>query len=113
MRLPRMTTRRWMVAVAIVAILIGVGLEVGRRSRRFARLAAYHSNVALEHFGTLMAFGGEPPPIRDVPPAGLGPTRYLHRAKALLNYHSVLTEKYQRAARYPWLPVAPDPPEPE
>ena len=112
MRLPRMTTRRWMIVVAIAAILI-FGLELDRRSRRFARLAAYHTNLALEHFGTLMAFGGEPPPIRDVPPAGLGPTRYLHRAKALLNYHSVLTEKYQRAARYPWLPVAPDPPEPE
>jgi hypothetical protein len=113
MRLPRMTMRRWIVAVAIVAILIGVGLEVGRRSRRFARLAAYHTNVALEHFGTLMAFGGEPPPLRDVPPAGLGPARYLHPARALLRYHCALTEKYQRAARYPWLPVAPDPPEPE
>ena len=113
MRQPRMTTRRWMVAVAIVAILIGVGLELSRRSRRFARLAADHSNGALEHFGTLMAFGGGPPPNRDVPPAGLGPARYLHRAKALLNYHSELTEKYQRAARYPWLAVAPDPPEPD
>jgi hypothetical protein len=101
-----------MVAVVIVAILL-FGLEMGRRSRRFARLATYHSNVALEHFGTLMAFGGGPPPNRDVPPAGLGPARYLHRAKALLNYHSELTEKYQRAARYPWLAVAPDPPEPD
>jgi hypothetical protein len=102
-----------MVAVAIVAILIGVGLELSRRSRRFARLAADHSNGALEHFGTLMAFGGEPPPRRDVPPAGLGPDRYLHRARALLRHHSALTEKYLRAARYPWLPVAPDPLEPE
>jgi hypothetical protein len=27
-------------------------------------------------------------------------------------YHSRLRSKYERAARYPWLPVAPDPPEP-
>jgi hypothetical protein len=102
-----------MFATAIVAIFIGVPLEVGRRSRRFARLAAYHSNVALEHFGTLMASGGEPPPLRDVPAPRLGPVRYRHRVKALLNYHCVLTEKYSSAARYPWLPDEPDPPEPQ
>ena len=28
-------------------------------------------------------------------------------------YHMDLRYKYQRAARYPWLPVASDPPEPE
>jgi hypothetical protein len=101
-----------MLAVAIVGILIGVGLEVGRRSRRFARLADYHTNAALEHFGALMALGGEPP-LRDVRSAEWGPVRYLHREKALVRYHSELTEKYQRAARYPWLPVEPDPPEPQ
>ena len=26
---------------------------------------------------------------------------------------TIMKEKYDRAARYPWLPVAPDPPEPE
>ena len=28
-------------------------------------------------------------------------------------HHWAMREKYLRAARYPWLPVAPDPPEPE
>jgi hypothetical protein len=28
-------------------------------------------------------------------------------------YYIDLIQKYERAARYPWLPVAPDPPEPE
>jgi hypothetical protein len=28
-------------------------------------------------------------------------------------YHAALKAKYERAARYPWLPIAPDPPEPE
>jgi hypothetical protein len=29
------------------------------------------------------------------------------------DYYAALRIKYERAARYPWLPVAPDPPEPE
>jgi hypothetical protein len=33
-------------------------------------------------------------------------------ADALARYHELLVEKYLRAARYPWLPIAPDPPEP-
>jgi hypothetical protein len=28
-------------------------------------------------------------------------------------YHESLARRYERAARYPWLPVEPDPPEPE
>jgi hypothetical protein len=111
--LPRLTTRRWMIAVAVVAILIGAVLEVHRRSRRFARLAAYHSNLSLEHFHTQMALGVDPLPLEPVPPAGPGAARYLRREKALVRYHSELTAKYERAARYPWLPVTPDPPEPD
>jgi hypothetical protein len=34
-------------------------------------------------------------------------------SKRLADYHSSLSKKYRRAARYPWLRVAPDPPEPE
>jgi hypothetical protein len=34
-------------------------------------------------------------------------------AGSLVRYHKVLARKYLRAARYPWLPVAPDPPEPK
>jgi hypothetical protein len=108
-----MTTRRWMIVVAVVAVLIGVPLEMNRRSRRFARLALSHANVAMEHFSWILVFGGDPPPLDDVPPAGLGPARYLHRAKTLMLYHQALKRKYERATRLPWLPVEPDPPEPE
>jgi hypothetical protein len=113
MKLPRMNTRRWMVAVAIVGILIGAGLKAGRRSRRFARLASYHSDAALDHFGTQMALGGEPPPLEEGAAEVPGPVRYLRREKALVRYHSALTIKYEHVARYPWLPVTPDPAEPE
>jgi hypothetical protein len=113
MQLPRMTTRRWMTAVAVVALLMGAGLGVGRRSWRFARLSAHHTNAALEHFGTQMALGGWPPQLQDLSFAELARVQILCRARALVNYHSGLTQKYERAARYPWLPVEPDLPEPE
>jgi hypothetical protein len=102
-----------MVAVAIVAILIGTGLEINRRLRRFARLAGHHSRVAIEQFGTFMAFGGDSAALDEVPPAGWGPARYLRRLKASIGHHHAMALKYESAARYPWLPVAPDPPEPE
>ena len=37
MPVPQMTIRRWMIAVAVVAIVTGCGLNLERRSRRFAR----------------------------------------------------------------------------
>jgi hypothetical protein len=37
----------------------------------------------------------------------------IERSSRRLDYHDSLISKYERAARYPWLPVAPDPPEPK
>ena len=34
-------------------------------------------------------------------------------SEARFDYHQMMVDKYNWAARYPWLPVAPDPPEPE
>jgi hypothetical protein len=42
MRLPRMTTRRWMVAVAVVGRACTVTVTDVERSRRFARIAYHH-----------------------------------------------------------------------
>lgn len=94
MRLPRVqfTLRRLIVAVALVGTILGV--LAGRRSQ-FRGLAAYHSAK-----GRAMINGGLP---RDDSAAWK-----LERDL----WHGVLAEKYKRAARYPWLPVAPDPPEP-
>jgi hypothetical protein len=110
-----MTTRRWMIAVAVVALLIGAGIQIDRRSKRFAGLAASHANAAMKYFSTLMIFGGDPPPLQEIeqyPPAAQGPVRHLYRAKTLMVYHRALKAKYDRAAGYPWLPVEPDPPAP-
>src|SRR4051794_11591230 len=102
-----------MIAVGILAIIIGSSLEIERRSRRFTRMAARHSRIATEHLRTLAVPGGDPPSLTDVTVAGQAPAPSLHRVKALVLYHRSLKVKYENAACYPWLPVPPDPPTPE
>ena len=51
MRFPRMTTRRWMVAVAVVALVMGEivgGVRLTRRRDLFVRLAQFHAQMAAE-----------------------------------------------------------------
>jgi hypothetical protein len=87
MRLTRMTTRRWMVAVAVVAIFFGLA----ERSRRFSEIADLHDGQSEASVTT--------PEERN----------RLTRWNA---YNRAMCRKYRRAARYPWLPVEPDPPRP-
>jgi hypothetical protein len=87
MQLPRMTTRRWMIAVAIVALLF----YMERRRRSFESLAAYH------------AWPG-------VASTGHNPNLRLLR---ISRWHWALARKYRRAAHYPWLPVETDPSPPD
>ena len=113
MPLPRMTTRRWMVAVAIVALLISGGLRLKQRRDYFLSLARSHERKmpsstaegkALRSlFGSTSRMSGEAIMLlrRDF-------DRMMDRA----DHHAALVRKYRRAARYPWLPVEPDPPEP-
>jgi hypothetical protein len=105
MRLPRMTTRRLMAAVAYLAIPLAFLIAMDRRVTRFVRAAEYHKEqVALlgrlgreEHLGGGSVRGIAPPP----------------KAIRAREYHSRMAENYRHAARYPWLPVEPDPPEPK
>ena len=107
MRLPRFrfrfTVRRLMVAVAIVAVVIGIGVEVARRRGRYTRLARQHAVVRDELHKFLMIV----PPSASV--EFFGDRKAI---AALVGYHGRMKEKYERAARDPWLPVEPDPPEP-
>jgi hypothetical protein len=104
-----------MISLAVIALVLGAAEEMHRRSKRFARLARFHAYIEMEHLSTVMAFGGDPPPLEELeklPPGAQGPMRYLDRAKRLMLYHRALKGKYDRAARYPWLRVELDPPEP-
>jgi hypothetical protein len=79
---------------AIVALFLGT---LGERYTRFRRLAYFHSLHVNERVA------GEPTP--EPTTIGCRPTR-----RSL--FHWYMQYKYEWAACRPWLPVAPDPPEP-
>jgi hypothetical protein len=91
MRLPRFRLRTLMVAVAVAAVVLGLGA----RSLAFRQRA----ECCRTRFEPVC---GE---YRPETPAEIAEDRRR-------TYHAHLWAKYERAARYPWLPVWPDPPEP-
>ncbi len=93
MRLPRMTTRRWMIAVAVVAAGCAAVASLTERRERFARIAARHAAVFMT-------------PTSPFPDPDRGSAKRV-------DWHLKMRDEYWRAARYPWLPVEPDPPLPE
>jgi hypothetical protein len=86
-----MTTRRWMIIMVIIALLLEVEVTLRR--------AVYFHQKAVENELSEKA-------LRIIPMQGHDP---LWRR---VDYHAHLKEKYRRAARSPWLSVEPDPPEP-
>ena len=130
MRLPWMTTRRWMVAVAAVAIVVAGALEV-RRLQNLRRVylgvaedyesnsrtlrrdnVRSHGDLHVRSHGDILLIKG----IAGERPASLqsreGKAKMDRIAKGAA-YCDQLRAKYERAARYPWLPVEPDPPGPQ
>jgi hypothetical protein len=102
MRLPRMTTRRWNVAVVVVALLC----LLEHRRRSFASRAVYHNSKTWD---SMVTFRGVANRVYfDANDREM--TRYEVKKSA---WHSALAEKYRYAALHRWLPVEPDPPEPE
>lgn len=115
MRFLRMTTRRWMVVVAVIAAT----LFLEEHRKRAAKSAEYRT-IAEAHEGRLQTLAlirrlGQYP----YAPCWLGriPLRYdaetAPRHARHVSHHTALKLKYERAARCPWLPVEPDPPEPK
>jgi hypothetical protein len=100
----RLTVRRLMIAVALVALVIGFGVEGERRRVRYARLARQHAIARDELHKFLMIV----PPSSSVEFFGDRKT-----ISAMIGYHGRLKEKYETASRAPWFPVEPDPPEPK
>jgi hypothetical protein len=85
MRFPRVrfSVLRLMSAVAIAATI----LALYDRHERFAAMAKLHSDEVKK--------------LSD---------NYCRTPRIPYEYHTGLKQKYERAARYPFLPVAPDPP---
>lgn len=87
MRLPKFRVRTLLIIVAIVGLICGGGETLRRRRANFRQEA--HDLRWAEY----VEWHGE-------------------RRPNVAEYYNRLARKYEYAARYPWLPVAPDPPEP-
>jgi hypothetical protein len=126
MRIPRVrfTVRRLMVAVVIAGIVLGIE-RLWHRSAEYAGIAGQHARKAIgwdEHVSWLDGVAAK---HARKAATGTGDSRSRDRENAdkwaavangyrgMKGYHEAMRDKYAHAARYPWLPVAPDPPEPE
>ena len=113
MRLPRMTTRRWMAAVAIIAAVLVVGLCWKRRAFYLA-LADDHALRA--RMWDVRKRPLEEPPFFRVEFYGTDGTMkepYASQFAALSGYYAGLERKYRTAAARPWMPVEADAPMPQ
>jgi hypothetical protein len=115
MRLPRMTTRRWMIVVAVAALVVGF-IRLWTLRHLYLEKAANHASFRAHVLRTPESTAYWENRWTDQR-RGL-PARYPWPAgppfvPAMGEYHDAMRIKYERAARYPWLPVEPDPPEPK
>jgi hypothetical protein len=117
MRLPRVrfTVQQMMVAVMILAGALALPLEARRRSERFQRRARYHEQAFVylieeEAGGPIECATGLTP--SDIEEIYRDRGREAWLALNAARYHERLSEKYDDAAKRPWLPVPPDPPPP-
>jgi hypothetical protein len=109
MKLPRVwfTMRRMMVLIAIAALLASFE-RLRQRSRAYSKMALgpaiNYAKYCDEYINRQCEF------------CKMAPATFQYEYKQLTikaAYQEQLWHKYERAARYPWLPVAPDPPEPK
>jgi hypothetical protein len=100
-----------MVAVAVLGLLTGGVIEairLVRLSRSNHDRAGFHAAIEKGWRDTADQYG----------PGALMPTSVDADARMvpvgdLIDFQVRMRRKYELAARYPWLPVEPDPPEPE
>jgi hypothetical protein len=96
----RFTVRGLLIAVAIIALLLAG--EATRR--RWVSLSATYRKRA-------DAFKEKAHSVRVAPHPGDDKERL--RLKRLADHYNARVRVYEQAARFPWVKVAPDPPEPQ
>jgi hypothetical protein len=129
-----MTTRRWMIAVAVVAMAMGIFVVARAVLRYFVALdrIAYHAGMEgtrswlnpigrdeLREIDRMMDLIEKQQPITgderldEETRARIDEYRRISaRLRRNMEYHAAMVRKYRYVARFPWLPVEPDPPEP-
>ena len=137
MRLPRMTTRRWMIAVAVVAV--GIGGETARQRSAYYRMKAAECafseenllHVADEQDADVAGFEREAKDLmerarlhgddsgeegrwrkmaRVQMQNAIKLSRFARHTRQVAAFYGGLKRKYKRAVLLPWLSVDPDPP---
>lgn len=108
MKLPRVrfTVRSMMVVVVIVAVSIWAKFRVDSRRTHFIQLVRHYHEKRFA--ASAFSYSGPGRAIMEERMKADESRRVNASA-----YYSDLIRKYERAARYPWLPVASDPPKPE
>jgi hypothetical protein len=92
-----MKKRRWMIAMAIAAFALATVLWVARLRASAAR----YRSLALQYEISETLYAN--PSIGPPKPSDL---------VVVVRHVASLRRKHERAARYPWLPIEPDPPDP-
>jgi hypothetical protein len=126
MRLPRVrfTVRRLMIAVAVVAVLIGAGISV-RRSIFLSREAAacsgfesfwrdqgHYSRKAAEDYSRIAKMSTDSNFASELRGLARDSAEQAEHDVERADYFGRLKAKYEAAVRRPWLSVEPDPPNP-
>ena len=120
----RFTVRSLLAAVAGVGLLIGGSLEfvrLTRVSREFAgramdarrSLGRARIPAGWSHERWLTECREIDRSNRKYAPFQIGTPVSPEVARERIAYWELILSKYERLARYPWLPIEPDPPEPE
>ncbi len=116
LRFPRLrfTIRRLMVIVAIVSLIFSwvVTVRNSREAELRRSLAAYHAREEEMALRAAALHKLEPDFISFLEHGRSSEAIVSHLLQHAAN-EAKLKRKYEKAARYPWLPVAPDPPKPK
>jgi hypothetical protein len=114
--LPRMTTRRWMVAIAIVAALLAVKVHLSLVAEQYIYIAEDHESQSRAVAGARHWSGPLDGDTNiSIGCLGCGPDgdeELKGRDLAIFLWHKKLSKKYQTAALCPWISVPADPPKP-
>ena len=103
-----------MVAVAVIGLLIGGGaLLVRQRRDYFLTLAQSHHNEVDSSMARGTALKSRLGSTSEMSAETGQLYRDYERMRDRADHHAAMAHKYEHAARYPWLPVEPDPPEPD